>query len=68
MLTYSDATNFSTENVTEDIYLYNIHSGAIDMNKKITYNFKINLEDRKIYWAPSVADWDDVTYDNIEIK
>lgn len=67
VLTYSDATNCSTENVSEDVYLYNIH-GAIDMNKKITYNFKINLEDRKIYWAPSVADWEGVTYDNIEIK
>lgn len=62
VLTYSDATNFSTENVTEDIYLYNIHSGAIDMNKKITYNFKINLEDRKIYWAPSVVDWESAAY------
>lgn len=70
VLTYSDATNHSTEDVIEDVYLYNIHNSAsaIDMNKKITYNFKINLEDRKIYWAPSVADWDDVTYDNIEIK
>lgn len=70
VLTYSDATNHSTENVSEDVYLYDIHNSAsasanaIDMNKKITYNFKINLEDRKIYWAPSVADWDDVTYDN----
>lgn len=62
VLTYSDATNFSTENVTEDIYLYNIHSGAIDMNKKITYNFKINLEGRKIYWAPSVVDWESAAY------
>lgn len=59
VLTYSDATNCSTENVSEDVYLYNIH-GAIDMNKKITYNFKINLEDRKIYWAPSVENWEDV--------
>lgn len=67
VLTYSDATNCSTENVSEDVYLYNIH-GAIDMNKKITYNFKINLAGRKIYWAPSVADWEGVTYDNIEIK
>lgn len=67
VLTYSDATNHSTEDVSEDVYLYNIHksASAIDMNKKITYNFKINLEDRKIYWAPSVVDWDDVTYDNI---
>lgn len=67
VLTYSDATNFSTENVTENIYLYNIHSGAIEMNKKITYNFKINLENRKIYWAPSVENWDDKTLDK-EIK
>lgn len=59
VLTYSDATNCSTENVSEDVYLYNIH-GAIEMNKKITYNFKINLADRKIYWAPSVEKWDDV--------
>lgn len=67
VLTYSDATNHSTEDVIEDVYLYNIHNSAsaIDMNKKITYNFKINLEDRKIYWAPSVADWEGVTYDNI---
>lgn len=69
VLTYSDATNHSTENVSEDVYLYDIHNSAsanaIDMNKKITYNFKINLEDRKIYWAPSVADWEGVTYDNI---
>ena len=58
VLTYN-GTGFSTENVTENVYLYNIH-GAIDMNKKITYNFKINLEDRKIYWAPSVENWEDV--------
>lgn len=70
VLTYSDATNHSTEDVIEDVYLYNIHgsANAIDMNKKITYNFKINLENRKIYWAPSVVDWEGVTYDNIEIK
>lgn len=67
VLTYSDATNCSTENVSENVYLYNIH-GAIDMNKKITYNFKINLAGRKIYWAPSVEDWEGVTYDNIVIK
>lgn len=59
VLTYSDATNCSTENVSEDVYLYNIH-GAIEKNKKITYNFKINLADRKIYWAPSVENWEDV--------
>lgn len=70
VLTYSDATNHSTEDVSEDVYLYNIHNSAneIEKNKKITYNFKINLENRKIYWAPSVADWEGVTYDDIEIK
>ena len=67
VLTYSDATNYSTENVSEDVYLYNIHNGAIEMNKKITYNFKINLADRKIYWAPSVENWEDKTID-FEIK
>lgn len=67
VLTYSDNIHYSTEDVIEDVYLYNIHNRAneIEKNKKITYNFKINLENRKIYWAPSVADWDDVTYDNI---
>lgn len=66
VLTYN-GTDFSTENVSEDVYLYNIHNSAnaIEMNKKITYNFKINLADRKIYWAPSVDNWDGVTYDNI---
>lgn len=58
VLTYN-GTDFSTENVSEDVYLYNIH-GAIEKNKKITYNFKINLADRKIYWAPSVENWEDV--------
>lgn len=69
VLTYSDDTNHSTEDVSEDVYLYKIHNSAsaIDMNKKITYNFKINLEDRKIYWAPSVENWEDKTLD-FEIK
>ena len=67
VLTYSDNIHYSTEDVSEDVYLYNIHesASAIEKNKKITYNFKINLADRKIYWAPSVADWEGVTYDNI---
>lgn len=70
VLTYSDNIHYSTEDVSENVYLYNIHesANAIEMNKKITYNFKINLADRKIYWAPSVADWEGVTYDNTVIK
>lgn len=62
VLTYSDNIHYSTEDVSEDVYLYNIHerANAIEKNKKITYNFKINLADRKIYWAPSVENWEDV--------
>lgn len=69
VLTYSDDIHYSTEDVIEDVYLYNIHNSAsaIDMNKRITYNFKINLENNKIYWAPSVENWDDKTLDK-EIK
>ncbi len=67
VLTYTDATNYATENVTEDVDLYIIHGGTagsattgieIAQNKKITYNIQINLENRQIYWAPSVVDWD----------
>ena len=70
VLTYSDNIHYSTEEVSEDVYLYNIHNSAsaIEKNKKITYNFKINLEDRKIYWAPSVERWEDLTPDDFVIK
>ena len=61
VLTYTSATAYATENVSETIYLYNVHNkaAAIEMNKKITYTFKINLEDRRIYWAPSIIDWEE---------
>ena len=67
VLTYTDANNYATENVTEDVDLYIIHGGTagsattgieIAQNKKITYDIKINLENRQIYWAPSVVDWE----------
>jgi hypothetical protein len=67
VLTYTDATNYATENVTEDVDLYIIHGGTagaattgieIAQNKKITYNIQINLENRQIYWAPSVENWE----------
>ncbi len=66
VLTYTDAVNYATENVTEDVDLYIIHGGTtgastagieIAQNKKIIYRIYINLEDRQIYWAPSVEDW-----------
>lgn len=67
VLTYSDNIHYSTENVSEDVYLYNIHNKAtaIEKNKKITYNFKINLEEHKIYWAPSVVGWESVDYNDV---
>ncbi len=64
VLTYTDAANYATENVTEDVDLFTIHNTVtasaveIAQNKKITYNIQINLENRQIYWAPSVVDWD----------
>ncbi len=68
VLTYTDAISYATENVTEDVDLYLIHGGIagtsttgieIAQNKKITYTIQINLENRQIYWAPSVVDWED---------
>ncbi len=66
VLTYN-GTKFTTENVSKTISLYDMHEQAseIAMGKKITYTFKINLEDRQIYWAPSVADWDDQSYESV---
>ena len=67
VLTYTDDTNYATENVEENVDLYIIHGGAsgaatsgieIAQNKKITYTIRINLETRQIYWAPSVVDWE----------
>ena len=67
VLTYTDANNYATENVTEDVDLYTIHGGTagaattgieIAQNKKITYTIQINLENRQIYWAPSVENWE----------
>ncbi len=67
VLTYTDDTNYATENVEENVDLYIIHGGIsgsstsgieIAQNKKITYTIRINLETRQIYWAPSVVDWE----------
>lgn len=71
VLTYTDATNYATENVEENVDLYIIHGGVsgsstsgieIAQNKKITYTIRINLETRQIYWAPSVEDWVDESH------
>lgn len=37
-----------------------------EMGKRYTYNIVIGLDE--IYFAPSVADWDDVTVDDITVK
>lgn len=55
--TYTDATNFSEEEVTELIALEEIGNWGI--NKKITYNIKIDLSSNIIYWDPTVVAWDE---------
>lgn len=59
--TYTDATNFSSEIVNTTINLHALHgssSESLEMNKKISYNFRVSLEDQQIYWAPSIVDWE----------
>ncbi len=53
--TYTDATHFSEETVTELIALEEIGNWGI--NKKITYNIKIDLSSNIIYWDPTVMAW-----------
>ena len=53
--TYTDDTNFSKEEVTELIALEEIGNWGI--NKKITYNIKIDLSSNIIYWDPTVEAW-----------
>lgn len=53
--TYTDATHFSEETVTELIALEEIGNWGI--NKKITYNIKIDLSSNIIYWDPTVEAW-----------
>lgn len=55
--TYTDATNFSKEEVTELIALEEIGNWGI--NKKITYNIEIDLSSNIIYWDPTVVAWDE---------
>ena len=73
ILTYNDPTTFSTQTVSRTVYLYDMHCDthgvdtecAINMNKKITYTIKIDLDNNgqtRIYWAPSVVDWEDEAY------
>lgn len=53
--TYTDATNYSKEEVTELIALQEI--GNWNINKKITYNITIDLSSNIIYWDPTVVAW-----------
>lgn len=55
--TYTDATNYSEEEVTELIALQEIGNWGI--NKKITYKITIDLSSNIIYWDPSVVAWDE---------
>lgn len=53
--TYTNATDFSEEGVTELIALQEI--GNWNINKKITYNIEIDLSSNIIYWDPTVVAW-----------
>lgn len=55
--TYTDATNYSEEEVTELIALHEI--GNWNINKKITYKITIDLSSNIIYWDPTVEAWDE---------
>ena len=65
--TYTSASDFSTDNVTEYIALSDISTEGWGINKKITYNVTINLAgahgENIIYWDPSVVDWTTVNPD-----
>ena len=64
-----NGTAWVNDEVTKSIKLKDIHaasgaatgSEAFEMNKKITYNFTIGLN--RIYWAPSVVNWDEESRD-----
>lgn len=55
--TYTDAANYSEEEVTELIALHEI--GNWNINKKITYKITIDLSSNIIYWDPTVVPWDE---------
>lgn len=59
--TYTDASNFSDDVVTTHVSMYDIFSTShtLDMNKKVTINFTIGVN--QIYWAPSVVAWEGQT-------
>lgn len=62
--TFTDATHFSEESVTEYIALADFTSkkentgGDWKINRKITYNITIDLSANIIYWDPIVKEWD----------
>ena len=59
--TYTDATHASDETVDAIVNLHALHGAAsenLEMNKKISYGFKVCLEEQQIYWAPSIVDWE----------
>ncbi len=54
-------TLFATSEKRVYADLYDVHGSsgnALLMNKQITYQIEINVSENRIYWAPSVIDWD----------
>lgn len=52
--TYTDNSNYATENITETINMSEIHT-KWNMNMKYTYTISIGTD--RIYWAPSIVEW-----------
>ena len=60
--TYTSASASSDDVVTANVSMYDIFKGtsnALAMNKKVTLNFTIGVN--QIYWAPSVEVWGTAT-------
>ena len=59
----------------KDVYatLYDVHSANNntninwEMNKKISYTITISLKNDRIYWAPSVVEWDTTSFNDYVI-
>ncbi len=61
--TYTDATNFATEKLVATSDMVSLH-GAWEQNKKYTYTIKMGLD--RIYWVPSVVDWETVVSNPVQ--
>ncbi len=57
----ADVTKFIDTQMVQTADLYDVHSTldhAWEMNKLYKYSLTLDLKDSRIYWAPSIAEWD----------